>query len=138
MPNPQDVNDLHKYDDVDVADVSHHHTIGFGPGQAAPGTLAYKLKVQDEGTDLGSNPSVVNFVGAGVSATLVDGVLTVTIAGGGGGGGAVELLDEGSSLVAAINSLNFVGPVVQATNVGPAGTITIRDNSVAMAIVLGG
>jgi hypothetical protein len=136
--DPQEVNEAHRYDDVDTGDLAHHHTIGFGPGQAAPGTLAYKLKIQDESTDLGSNPSVINFVGAGVSATLVNGVLTVTIAGGGGGGGAVELLDEGSSLVAAIASLNFVGPVVQATNVGPAGTITIRDNSVAMAIVLGG
>lgn len=31
------VNEFHYNDDVDVSQWSHHHTLGFGPGQAAPG-----------------------------------------------------------------------------------------------------
>lgn len=34
---PQDVNDFHRYDDVDVKADSHHHTLGPGQYQAAPG-----------------------------------------------------------------------------------------------------
>jgi len=34
---PLVVNDLHNHDDVDQGILSHHHTLGFGPGQAMPG-----------------------------------------------------------------------------------------------------
>ncbi len=35
--NKNDCDDLHKHDDVDFSRASHHHTLGIGKGQAAPG-----------------------------------------------------------------------------------------------------
>lgn len=37
LPNPDQVNEFHRYDDVDNAPESHHHTLGPEPIQAAPG-----------------------------------------------------------------------------------------------------
>lgn len=37
LPNPDEVNQFHRYDDVDVDPVSHHHTLGIDPAQASPG-----------------------------------------------------------------------------------------------------
>lgn len=36
-PTAKEVNAFHKYDDVDRGNISHHHTIGQGAGQVAPG-----------------------------------------------------------------------------------------------------
>lgn len=36
-PNPQHVNDFHNYDDLDLNRRAHHHTLGYGVNQAAPG-----------------------------------------------------------------------------------------------------
>ncbi len=50
------------------------------------------IQFQDEGVDLGSSGAVktVDFVGAGVDATLVGDKVTVTIPGGGGGSGSLS------------------------------------------------
>ncbi len=39
----REVDDFHKRDDVDESATSHHHTLGLGAGQAAPGTLVAEL-----------------------------------------------------------------------------------------------
>jgi hypothetical protein len=36
-PKAKDVDDFHKYDDVNKGDLAHHHTIGSGQGQVASG-----------------------------------------------------------------------------------------------------
>ena len=36
-PSAKEVLTFHKYDDVDKGNISHHHTIGQGAGQVAPG-----------------------------------------------------------------------------------------------------
>lgn len=36
-PNPDAVNEFHRYSDVDNSPDSHHHTIGIDPNQASPG-----------------------------------------------------------------------------------------------------
>jgi len=36
-PSAKEVLAFHKYDDVDKGNISHHHTIGQGAGQVAPG-----------------------------------------------------------------------------------------------------
>lgn len=36
-PNPEEVNEFHRYDDLDNAPESHHHTLGIDPNQASPG-----------------------------------------------------------------------------------------------------
>ena len=42
-PAPFIVNDSHVNDDVDVGDLSHHHTLGPKPGQAAAGNHSHQL-----------------------------------------------------------------------------------------------
>jgi len=37
MPGPSEINEFHNNDDVDVASISHHHTLGVKPAQAAAG-----------------------------------------------------------------------------------------------------
>jgi len=49
------------------------------------GTGINGITVQDEGTNVVASANTVNFVGAGVTATSVGGVATITIPGGGGG-----------------------------------------------------
>lgn len=43
MASPQEVNDFHHKDDCDVSDLSHHHTLGNKPRQAAPGNHTHDL-----------------------------------------------------------------------------------------------
>lgn len=45
------------------------------------------IETQDEGVTVGTAQTTLNFVGAGVTASSVADVTTVTISGGGGGGG---------------------------------------------------
>lgn len=77
------------------------------------------LEVQEESATTTAAASVMNFVGAGVTATDVAGVATVTIP----GGGAPDVKEEGSTAQAAASVLNFVGPVLTATSDGSGGAI---------------
>ena len=101
-----------------IGDGSHQHpliAIGGGSG----------ITIEDEGSPIAGNPhGTVNFVGAGVTATDVGGVATVTIPGGGGGGIIIE--DEGSPIAGNPHgTVNFVGAGVAATNVGGVATVTV-------------
>lgn len=67
---PREVEDLHKNDDVDTRPEAHHHTIGSGPNQAAPGSLVARVDAIDgqgesPGTGGEINPagSIVLFAG---------------------------------------------------------------------------
>jgi hypothetical protein len=59
------------------------HGAAANPTWTAPGT-AVNMTVKDEGATLTATPTSMNFVGAGVVATVVGNDVTVTIAGGGG------------------------------------------------------
>lgn len=37
LPNPDEVNEFHRYDDVDNFPEAHHHTLGIDPNQASFG-----------------------------------------------------------------------------------------------------
>ncbi len=95
-----------------------NHLALFGTTTGGAGTT---VAVADEGTPLTAAVTNLNFVGAGVTATAVGSVVTVTIPG--GGGGSVSIQDEGSQVSAAATTINFVGAGV--TAVGPAGTVTV-------------
>ena len=86
MSTPEQSNAVHQNDDLDQGPLAHHHTLGFSPSQAAPGNYAYKLVVQDEGTAVATNPTVLNFAGASVAVTTVGSVVTVTVSGSGSSG----------------------------------------------------
>jgi hypothetical protein len=96
-----------------------NHLALFGTTTGGAGTT---VAVADEGTPLTAAVTNLNFVGAGVTATAVGSVVTVTIPGG-GGGGSVSIQDEGSQVSAAATTINFVGAGVTAA--GPGGTVTV-------------
>lgn len=79
------------------------------------------VDVEDEGSAVVTSDTM-NFVGAGVVATDVAGVATITISGGGSG---IAVDDEGSNVVAAATTINFVGAGVVATDDGGEAKITI-------------
>ena len=82
------------------------------------------LIVQDEGTDLSTAATRLNFVGSGVTASGTGTDKTITITGG-GGGSALTVQDEGTDLSTAATTLNFVGTGVSASGSGSTKTITI-------------
>jgi hypothetical protein len=51
-PTPKEVKEFHDNDDKDAGRNAHHHTLGFGPNQAAPGgdtkKLFDELKLSDD------------------------------------------------------------------------------------------
>jgi hypothetical protein len=69
------------------------------------------ITAKDEGTNLTTAVSSLDFVGAGVTATNVGGAVTVTIPGGGGGGGTLSIWDPAAiptdSAVDATRSQRF-------------------------------
>jgi hypothetical protein len=100
------------------------------------------VEVLDEGVSLTTAVASLDFVGVGVTATVIGDAVTVTIPGGltgpagadgadgadgapGADGLSVESLDEGVSLTATTASLDFVGAGVTATAVGNDVTVTI-------------
>jgi hypothetical protein len=83
------------------------------------------ILVKDEGIILTAAASSLNFLGAGVTATVgnpLTGDVDVTIPGGIAG---VSVSDEGSVIAATANSMNFVGAGVTATAAGNVVTVTI-------------
>ncbi len=82
------------------------------------------ITVQDEGSNLSTAASVINFVGAGVVASGQGTTKTITVA---GGGSAITVQEEGSDLTTAAETLNFVGAGVTASGTGTVKTITIAN-----------
>lgn len=84
------------------------------------------VTVEDEGVGVGTPAgiSTINFVGAGVVATAVGAIATVTIAGGIAG---ITVAEEGVAVgtPSGITSVNFVGAGVTATGVGANATVTV-------------
>ena len=83
------------------------------------------ILVKDESIILTAAASSLNFLGAGVTATVgnpLTGDVDVTIPGGIAG---VSVSDESSIIAATANSMNFVGAGVTATAAGNVVTVTI-------------
>jgi len=108
------------------------HTLRIGDGSTPGGIIILGggggsgiILVKDENLILTAAASSLNFIGAGVTATVGNpllGDVDVTIPGGIAG---VAVSDEGSIVAATANSMNFVGAGVTATAVGNVVTVTI-------------
>jgi hypothetical protein len=108
------------------------HTLRIGDGVTPGGIIILGggggggiILVKDENLILTAAASSLNFIGAGVTATVgnpLTGDVDVTIPGGITG---VAVSDEGSIVAATANSMNFVGAGVTATAVGNVVTVTI-------------
>ena len=108
------------------------HTLRIGDGSTPGGLIILGggggsgiILVKDESLILTAAASSLNFLGAGVTATVgnpLTGDVDVTIPGGIAG---VSVSDEGSIIAATANSMNFVGAGVTATATGNVVTVTI-------------
>jgi len=108
------------------------HTLRIGDGSTPGGLIILGggggsgiIMVKDESLILTAVASSLNFLGAGVTATVgnpLTGDVDVRIPGGIAG---VAVSDEGSIVAATANSMNFVGAGVTATATGNVVTVTI-------------
>ena len=89
---------------------------------ASSGGGGGSLVIADEGSDLSTATTKIDFVGAGVTASGSGANKTVTIPGGGSG---ITVQNESSSLSTLGTTLNFVGSGVTASGSGATKTITI-------------
>ena len=97
------------------------------------GSESIAIAVQDEGTEVGNNVSVINFTGSGVAATGNTSHITVNVTGGGGGGGsAITVQEEGVDVGTTISTFNFVGSTVTAS--GNSTFVTVNSNPDAFYI----
>jgi hypothetical protein len=92
---------------------------------------ASNLVVQDEGSSLATAATILNFTGAGVTASGTGSTKTVNIPGGGSG---LTVQDEGTPLATAATTLNFVGSGVVASGTGASKTITIAGGGSALTV----
>lgn len=78
--------------------------------EAAGFSFSAGVELEDEGTAVANTPHArLNFVGAGVTVTDVDGTeATITIPGGGGGGGGGAVSVVQSQGVSAVSSVDFI------------------------------
>ena len=60
------------------------------------------LTIQDEGVDLATDATTLNFVGAGVTASGTGATKTITITGGGGGGSGLQARTSANAATASI------------------------------------
>jgi hypothetical protein len=79
------------------------------------------FSVQEEGAVVQAAPTAINFVGAGITATTVGTVATVTV----DAATTVPVQEEGTVVTAAPSAINFVGPGVTASDVAGVATVTI-------------
>ena len=117
------------------------HTLRIGDGSTPGGLIILGggggsgiILVKDENLILTAAASSLNFLGAGVTATVgnpLTGDVDVTIPGGIAG---VSVSDEGSIVAATANSMNFVGAGVTATATGNVVTVTIPAVSNTIAV----
>lgn len=94
------------------------------------------ILVKDENLILTAAASSLNFLGAGVTATVgnpLTGDVDVTIPGGIAG---VSVSDEGTIIAATANSMNFVGAGVTATATGNVVTVTIPAAAASNTLVV--
>ena len=119
------------------------HTLRIGDGVTPGGLIILGggggsgiIMVKDESLILTAVANSLNFLGAGVTATVgnpLTGDVDVTIPGGIAG---VSVSDEGSIVAATANSMNFVGAGVTATATGNVVTVTIPAAAAASNTVI--
>lgn len=97
---------------VTVADVSGEGRISI----ASP-------TIRDEGTNTQIDPTFINFVGAGVTASSSGNGVNVNIPG--ASGTAIPVDDDGTNVVSAADRMNFIGPGVTVVANGNTADITI-------------
>lgn len=110
--------------------INNQITLGNINITVSPSDVQAKIQFADEGVNLGTDGTVVelDFVGAGVTATRVGDIVTVTIPGvSSTGQDEIQFQDEGSDLGSPgeIDTINFTGSPVTASKLGSVLTVDI-------------
>jgi hypothetical protein len=155
--SPQEVNDLHQHDDLNVSPSSHHHSIGDGPNEAASGALLKdhldnhpgggggggSVAVEDEGITQVAVASILNFVGALVTATNAGGgEATITVNLPDGSVTSAKIAD-GAIITAkladgSVTTVKIANDAVDASKIaaGAVGTSELATNAVDTSKIL--
>ena len=110
--------------------------IGAGVTIDVDGTISVtpsggSLSISDEGNNLSTTVSSINFIGDGVTATNVSNAITVRIDGGGGGGGATftggAVVNSTQFLNATASSSSSTGAVSIVGGLGVGGNVYVNN-----------
>jgi hypothetical protein len=84
------------------------------------------ITIQDEGADLTTALTTIDFTGVGVTATAVGNVVTVDVP-----ASAITAKEEGVDLTTAMSSIDFVGSAITATTSGNDVTVTVNASAIS-------
>jgi len=123
--------------DVNITGVADGNVLTWSSAQgrfnaAAPSGGGSSLTVADEGSDLSTAATKLDFVGAGVTASGTGATKTITIAGGSGETLTVE--SEGSALSTTATTMDFVGKTITASGSGAEKTIDVRPTTTILDV----
>ena len=109
--------------DVNTTGIADGNVLAWSSAQgrfnATAPTSGSPLTIADEGGDLSTAATKLDFVGAGVTASGTGSTKTITI------DNTLTVQEEGSSLSTAATTLNFVGSNINTTGTGATKTITV-------------
>ena len=122
--------------DVNTTGIADGYILEFSSAQgrfnAVANTSGSALTVADEGSDLSTAATKLDFVGAGVTASGTGSTKTITIAGGSGETLTVE--SEGSALSTTATTMDFVGKTITASGSGAEKTIDVRPTTTILDV----
>ena len=126
--------------DVNTTGIADGYILEFSSAQgrfnAVANTSGSALTVADEGSDLSTAATKLDFVGAGVTASGTGATKTITIAGGSGETLTVE--SEGSALSTTATTMDFVGKTITASGSGAEKTIDVRSTTTILDVTANG
>ena len=126
--------------DVNTTGIADGNVLAWSSAQgrfnATAPTSGSPLTIADEGGDLSTAATKLDFVGAGVTASGTGSTKTITIAGGSGETLTVE--DEGSALSTTATTMDFVGKTITASGSGVEKTIDVRHTTTILDVTANG
>ena len=125
------ISGIHLADLADVSNVTasndghylyYDHSLTSFRWQAVSGGGGGSLTIQDEGSDLTTDATTLNFVGTGVTASGTGAIKTITITGGGGGADLYAVETTGSTTPTATGTLSIaIGSLAEASGLRSIG-----------------
>ena len=94
--------------------------------RSAGGGGGTDITIQDEGVDLTTALTTIDFTGVGVTATAVGNVVTVDVP-----ASAITAKEEGVDLTTAMSSIDFIGSAITATTSGNDVTVTVNASAIS-------
>ena len=120
--------------DVNTTGIADGYILEFSSAQgrfnAVANTSGSALTVADEGSDLSTAATKLDFVGAGVTASGTGATKTITI----GSGETLTVESEGSALSTTATTMDFVGKTITASGSGAEKTIDVRPTTTILDV----